>query len=424
MNNLLIVYPHWPPSNLAGVHRARLIDNFAHEFNWKVTVLTIHESFYEELQDDGMNLLVHPSIEVIKTNCLPVFRLLGKRLVGDIGLRGWMHLRSQLLNLTKQRQFSFVWIPIPSWYTSLLGAVVSKKRGLPFGIDYIDPWIYKLSQHEPVFSRAWWTRFVASQLEPIAIQHAALITGVSEQYYLPALKRVFGEGKSFPYHVAMPYGFDPADHGMYPVVYDPPWEEDDSRFLIYAGAFLPQSELFMRSLFAGIADLTRNKRWPLDLKVRFVGTGKRPGVSITELALEFNIGNIVEEFSERVPFLQIQMMLRHAFGTLIIGSTEAHYTASKTFQCVLSSRPVFSVLHFESSAVSFLKDANADKFLVEWSPGLSEVEFKQHIKDGLTLLIKDGEKDWSPSLKALEPYSARNSARTLFGAIESVLSLS
>lgn len=180
----------------------------------------------------------------------------------------------------------------------------------------------------------------------------------------------------------------------------------------------------MRSLFAAIAELTRNNLWPLDLKVRFVGTGKRPGVSIAELALEYNIGNIVEEFSERVPFLQIQIMLRQAFGTLIIGSTEAHYTASKTFQCVLSSRPVFSVLHVESSAVSFLKDANADKFLVEWSPGLSEVEFKQHIKDGLARLIKDGEKDWSPSLKALEPYSARNSARTLFGAIESVLSLS
>jgi hypothetical protein len=423
MNNLLIVYPHWPPSNLAGVHRARLIANFAHEFNWKVTVLTIHESCYEEMQDDGMNLLVHPSIEVIKTNCLPVFRLLGKRLVGDIGLRGWMHLRSQLLNLTKQRQFSFVWIPIPSWYTSLLGAVVSKKRGLPFGIDYIDPWIYKLSQHEHVFSRAWWTHFVANQLEPIAIQHASLITGVSEQYYLPALKRVFGEGKEFPHHVAMPYGFDPADHGEYPVVYNPPWEKDDSRFLLYGGAFLPQSELFMRSLFATIAELTRNNLWPLDLKVRFVGTGKRQGVSITELALAYNIGNIVEEFSERVPFLQIQMMLRQAFGTLIIGSTEAHYTASKTFQCILSSRPVFSILHVESSAVSFLKDANADKFLVVWSPGLPDVEFNQQIKDGLVLLIKDGEKGWGPSLEALEPYSARNSARTLFGAIESVLSL-
>ena len=58
MKKLLIVYPHWPPSNLAGVHRSRLIANFSREFGWDVTVLTVNESHYEETLDPDLCKLV------------------------------------------------------------------------------------------------------------------------------------------------------------------------------------------------------------------------------------------------------------------------------------------------------------------------------------------------------------------------------
>ena len=66
--------------------------------------------------------------------------------------------------------FDFIWIPIPSWYTSLLGRVAQRKFGIPFGIDYIDPWVYQLTEYEKTFSRQWWTRQVALRLEPKAIR--------------------------------------------------------------------------------------------------------------------------------------------------------------------------------------------------------------------------------------------------------------
>ena len=41
MKRLLILYPHWPPSNLAGMHRARLTANFAIDAGWNVTVIAV-----------------------------------------------------------------------------------------------------------------------------------------------------------------------------------------------------------------------------------------------------------------------------------------------------------------------------------------------------------------------------------------------
>ena len=137
MKKLLIVYPHWPPSNLAGVHRSRLIANFSREFGWDVTVLTVNESHYEETLDPDLCKLVAPHVEVVKTEAWGVFELLGRRLIGDIGIRGWFHLRKRMLALLRSKDYDFVWIPIPSWYTSLLGRVAGKNADSV--CDYIDP---------------------------------------------------------------------------------------------------------------------------------------------------------------------------------------------------------------------------------------------------------------------------------------------
>ena len=60
MKKLLIIYPHWPPSNLAGVHRSRLIANYSRDFGWDVTVLTVDSDHYEEENDHEIERLVAP----------------------------------------------------------------------------------------------------------------------------------------------------------------------------------------------------------------------------------------------------------------------------------------------------------------------------------------------------------------------------
>ena len=47
LRKVLILYPHFPPSNLAGVHRPRLFAQHLPDFGWEPVVLTVDEKYYE-----------------------------------------------------------------------------------------------------------------------------------------------------------------------------------------------------------------------------------------------------------------------------------------------------------------------------------------------------------------------------------------
>ena len=47
----------------------------------------------------------------------------------------------------------------------------------------------------------------------------------------------------------------------------------------------------------------------------------------------------------------------------MLGSTERHYTRLKVFQAILSKRPVFAMLHAESTAIGMIEQARAGRVL-------------------------------------------------------------
>lgn len=410
MNNLLIIYPHWVPANLAGVQRPRLIGNYLHEFDWKATLLTVESKYYEEELDHDLKLTVSSEIEVIYTKAYPLTR---PRIIGDIGLRALPFLYKKALSLLKERKFDAIWIPIPSFYTALLGRRLLRKTGVPFGIDYIDPWVRDISNQNNL--RARLSQSVARILEPIAIKKAAFITGVSTPYYWPAIERNFK--KNIPLHIGMPYGFDPNDHKIELKNVDLPWKNEKSiKPWIYAGAFLPNSHLFIEALFASIAQLKAEGKWDKQIRLYFIGTGQYPAKHITQYALDNGIENIVFEDRKRHPFLHVLHFLSKAERVLLIGSTEKHYTASKTFQCILSEKPVFSILHKESSAVKVFEACEAEKYVLTYNPGDTIKVLLPKIK----LVLNNFQKplNWNPNMEGLNAYSSKISAQKLVEVLD------
>src|SRR4051812_38334761 len=79
-----LVAAHFPPSNLAGVHRARLLSQHLEEFGWQPIIVTTHWRHYEEALDWGLVSLINPAVEIIRTAAFPTRPL---RIVGDIGVR-------------------------------------------------------------------------------------------------------------------------------------------------------------------------------------------------------------------------------------------------------------------------------------------------------------------------------------------------
>lgn len=414
MKNLLIIYPHWPPSNLAGIHRARLIANFLPELDWKPTVLTVSSKYYEEKPDHDLLRTVDDRVEVIHVKAFPTLRYF--RVIGDIGIRAFPFIYKKAVELLDNNHFDFIWIPIPSFYLSLMGRLLKAKSGVKYGIDYIDPWVRPLALHESWISKAGISRLFARFLEPIAIKRASLISGVSEAYYMPAIVR--NKMKNRVIHVSMPYGFDPGDHEIQPSEPRIPWDEADGKInLVYAGAFLPKSHMFLKTLFTVIQRIKESNAISTNFHLYFLGTGSYGGKQISEYAIESEVDDVVTEVNERIPYLNVLHILSKADAIMVIGSTEKHYTASKTFQAILSKRPVFAILHRESTAIKVLVEVKADDFIVPWDEDKDFNQLSVEIELKLTRLLESKNRV-ELDIKQLESYSSLVSAKKLIEGIE------
>src|SRR5258706_6000147 len=152
MRKVLIITPHFPPSNLAAVHRARLFAMHLPSFGWEPIILAVHENFYEEALDRNLEKILPKNLHIEKTNA---FRVTNLRLIGDIGLRGFFELYRRARFIIKNEKVDFLYITIPSFYVALLGRWLHASTGVKYGVDYIDPWVHEFAGSDKLFSRHW-----------------------------------------------------------------------------------------------------------------------------------------------------------------------------------------------------------------------------------------------------------------------------
>jgi hypothetical protein len=417
LKKILILYPHFPPSNLAGVHRPRLFAQHLPLFGWEPVILTVQEKYYEEALDWDLVKLLPSALRIEKVNAFPVSKF---RMIGDIGLRAFFQLYTKAKQLIKDEKFDFLYIPIPSFYCALLGRWLNKSTGIKYGIDYIDPWVHSFPGSEKLFSRHWISTKLAGILEPIALKKTSLITGVAEGYYQAVLKR----NPHLQQHAvcgAMPYGGEGADHAMVKELNITPYlfkQKQGVLQIIYAGAMLPKAYGPLEAVFKAIAikpDLFKK------VEFHFIGTGSSANdpesFNIKPLAEKYGLyGTTVFEYPKRIPYLDVLVHLTIAGGVFVLGSTEPHYTPSKIYQGVLSNKPILAVLHSKSTAVKVLNDSGAGTVLAfDGEADLQKIEnsFAEAWKTFQEFIA-----NFHPGLinqKVFEQFSAKEVTRLLAG---------
>ena len=360
MKTVLLITPHYPPSNLAAVHRSRLFAKHLPALGWNPIILTVHEDYYEEVLDWKLHQLLPKDQHIEKVSA---FKVIKPRLIGDIGLRGYFQLRRRALELIRSEKIDFVYIPIPSFYMALLGPYLFKKTGVLYGIDYIDPWVHVFPGSDQILSRHWFTTQLAKFLEPIAVKHASLITGVSEGYYKPVLERN-PHLKTQALTAAMPYGGEESDHDFVRNRAKQPSTSSSTIKFIYAGAMLPKAYKPLEEIFKALYSFeSTGLSLPSDselagssLQLHFIGTLG----TIKPFAEKYNLwGSAVLEHPDRIPYFDVLSQLDAADAVFILGSTEPHYTPSKVYQAVLSGKPILALLHEDSTAVRVLRESRA-----------------------------------------------------------------
>lgn len=410
---------HFSPSNLASVHRARLLAQHLAEFGWEPIVVTTHWKHYEEPLDWDLNTLVSPQLRVVRTGAVPVRPL---RLIGDIGIRGFVfHLRA-LREMAARRELDFLHITIPSNYSALLGPALWRSHGVPYGIDYIDPWVHDWPGSEVLFSKAWASCRLARWLEPRAVRQARLITGISPGYYQGVLER-HPELSQQAVTAAMPYGASEQDFTALraaprqPFLFTP---GDGLFHVVYAGAMLPKAYVVLERLCMAVDHLRRTQpALYARLRLHFVGTGKSPadpqGHNVLPVAERMGVADVFTEHPQRIGYVDVLNHLCLADAVLVLGSTEPHYSPSKVYQAVHSRKPVLALLHEASTAVAVLRDSGAGEAVSFTENQLPDAESLAAI---LTAFIACAAQPRHVDWGAFEPYSARSSARILAEALD------
>jgi hypothetical protein len=411
---------HFSPSNLVGAHRARLWSRHLPEFGWEPIVVTGDPARYEERPDPDLERLVAPGLRVIHAPTLPTRPI---RLIGDIGVRALWGCYRVLSGLAGRGEIDFVLVTIPSNFLAPVGRLVHRRRGVPFGIDYQDPWVNRWPGIDVPLSRAWGSYRLASILEPWSVRGASLITGMAPGYVSGMLERNPGVAESAVI-AYMPMGIAPEDYKLVRALDRAPFlfrPGDGGFHMIYAGALLPAGIAVLDRFLAGLVELkTRSPDVAGRLKVHFVGTGRSPddphGHQVRPRAQQMGIGDMVDEHPQRIGYIDALNHLARSDGVLVLGSTEAHYTPSKVFQAMLSRRPVFAMLHKDSTAVDMIRSMQAGSVvtLTETAlPGTGEVA------GALQAFMADtGHDADAVDRTAFDAYSARGSTRALAAALD------
>ena len=136
----LLISPYFLPSNLAGVHRVRLMSEGLPAHGWRPVIVTVDAAHYEAGNDPSLANLIPAHVEIERVGAWPL-SLARRVAVGDISLRAQWTLRRRVGELVGRLQPDVVFATVLPGYTALIGAWAKRRFKIPFVLDYQDPWV-------------------------------------------------------------------------------------------------------------------------------------------------------------------------------------------------------------------------------------------------------------------------------------------
>jgi glycosyltransferase involved in cell wall biosynthesis len=366
MPRVLMVSAHFPPDTGAATHRVRLMAPHLPKYGWDPTVVSVDPRDYEGRLDPELVRLVPDDLRVIRARAWSAgwTRWLG---AGDLGARALCGLWGTCRRLLEAERYEALFITMYPTYPALLGPLLKRRFGIPFILDYQDPWVGAWGDtvgggpNGALDLKSRLTRALATRLEPRVARAADALTAVSRQTLEDILARN-PQLRSTP-REEIPLGGEAADflylraHPRWNPYFDP---ADGSVHLGYVGTLLPLGVETLTAVLKAVR-LLRVRRPDLyaRLHLHFVGTSNQTSPEapqrVLPVARELGIDDCVREVATRIDYLDALTVQTQATALLMMGSSERHYTASKLYPGLLARRPILAVYHEASSVVDILR---------------------------------------------------------------------
>jgi hypothetical protein len=377
--HLLLVSPRFPPSSAADSQRLRLLLPHFASLGVEAEVLAVDPACCA----DGLDPWQAEHLPA----ALPIHRVRGlsrrwARLpgLGSIEARCFRALARAGSRLLRSKHFDAVYSSTTAFGCFRLGPLWKRRHGVPFVLDYQDPWVNDHYRRHPEITPpggrlkyALVDRLHRLQ-EPRVLRHAAGYTAVSAAY--PAqLQARYPFAASIP-SLVLPFPGSEEDFQHLDAISSSQLPFDPHDGLIHwvsigrGGADLHTALSGLFEAIARHASAELRQR----LRLHFLGTSYAPageGIpSIAPLAASYGLGAIVEERTDRLPLSLTLASLKAADALLVLGSNDPGYTASKLVPYLLARRPLLAVMHEQSLVCDLLQRCGGGQ-LVSFSSTIS-----------------------------------------------------
>lgn len=368
---VLIVAPVFLPCSYPPALRIRQFANYLPEYGWKVRVLTTYPSVYEWPSDPELELLISPEVEVIRVPAVPVplTRHIG---IGDLGLLTLPTFAAALIRECRRRRPDVLLLSLPPNYTALLGRLIYSLFGIPYVVDFQDPWIVPGRSLRGEWRKSWKfavAYLLATHLEPFALRHASHLVGVTTGVTDPILERYsqFGPGSS----TEISFGGESQEfdhvraHPKPNSLFDP---DDGLIHVSYLGVVIPDMADALHCIFRGAAlGLQQDPDAFARLRLHFAGTtyaadGRSNGL-VNMYARECGVEHLVIEQPGRLLYLDTVRAMVASHGLLIAGPSHPYYGASKLYPSILARKPLLAVLHRDCPPVRVLQETRGGQVI-------------------------------------------------------------
>lgn len=366
MRKVLIISPHFPPVNAPDMQRVRMALPHLRALGWEPVVLAVHPDSVEGAVIEPLLEKTYPAdIRVIRVQGLPA-RLTRKVGLGSLWWRCARMLRKAGDSLLASERFDLVFFSTTQFDAFTLGPRWRRRFGVPFVLDYQDPWVndyYRRTGTRPPGGalKFWVSQFTARRREPEVLRSAAGVISVSTSYGPDLHAR-------YPWISAeevctLPFGTSARDFETarrHPLATPLIPFGDGHIHHVYAGRCGPDMIAALTVLFLAFKKfLGSHPDEAARHRFHFIGTDYSPPPlgcdQVIPTAEKLGVGAYVTEHRHRVPYFDALYYLSHADALVVIGSDDPTYSASKIFPYLLAHRPLMLIVHRDSQMLELAR---------------------------------------------------------------------
>lgn len=351
MKNLLFITYFFPPLGMGGVQRQAKICKYLSLFKWDISVLTSKPewfynydySLFEEIKNkvDIYNIKSYDHFHYLKFKEIKKEKIttLGNSnifAIPDMNFGWYPKAIKKGIKLLKKKKYNCILVSIPPFSSSLIARRLSLISGVPYIIDYRDPWID--NKLFPPFSTLHlkWNEF----LEKRAVKDSLFLTTINSRIK-NSLKTKFPQKRI----VILNQGYDADD-------FTKKIEKNNKFTICYMGSLLRGRKPDV--LLKAIKKLyNENKVNENNFQIQFIGKNSTTACC---LAKEKKIYQFVECFE----YLEHKKALKFAQKAnllwLYIGKEEGeNISTGKLYEYIGTGNPIVASIPKETAAADLLR---------------------------------------------------------------------